>query len=258
MRRLGDWALLAYTVMLFIFLYTPIVSMALVSFNAGRGLLKWEGFTLEWYTRALNNERILTALFNSAWVAVTVTLLSIAMALLAAIAVGRYQFRFRFALNTALFLAIVVPEIAEALTLMLFFLWVNFPFGATTVVIGHLVWFPIVYVVIRARMAGLPQVYEEAAKVLGANEIQTFFRITLPLLMPGIVTGGLLIFTWSWDSFIKTQFTRGPGFETLPIYIWNSVGARGRGLSPEVNAIATLSLIVSIALAYLYARFRSK
>ncbi len=258
MRRLGDWVLLAYTVMLFVFLYTPIVSMALVSFNAGRGLLKWEGFTLEWYVKALNNDRILNALFNSAWVAVTVTLLSIVMALLAAIAVGRYQFRFRFALNTALFLAIVVPEIAEALTLMLFFLWVNFPFGATTVIIGHLVWFPIVYVVIRARMAGMPQVYEEAARVLGANELQTFFRITLPLLMPGIITGGLLIFTWSWDSFIKTQFTRGPGFETLPIYIWNSVGARGRGLSPEVNAIATLSLIVSIALAYFYARFRSK
>ncbi|HIQ29697.1 MAG TPA: ABC transporter permease [Candidatus Caldiarchaeum subterraneum] len=258
MRRLGDRILLAYTIMLFVFLYTPIVSMALVSFNSGRGILKWESFTLEWYTKALSNEKILNALFNSAWVAVTVTLLAIAMALLAAIAVGRYQFRFKLALNTGLFLAIVVPEIVEALTLMLFFLWIGSPFGASTVIIGHLVWFPIVYVVIRARMAGMPRVYEEAARVLGANELQTFFKITLPLLLPGIITGGLLIFTWSWDSFIKTQFTRGPGFETLPIYIWNSVGARGRGLSPEVNAIATLSLIISIALAYLYTRFRGR
>jgi spermidine/putrescine transport system permease protein len=94
--------------------------------------------------------------------------------------------------------------------------------------------------------------------VLGASGVRTFFHVTLPLLGPGIITGGLLIFTWSWDSFIKTQFTRGPGFETLPVYVWNAVGGRGRGLSPEVNAVATLSIIVSVGLAILYARYRSR
>lgn len=258
MRRLGDLALKVYVALVLAVLYIPLFAMAAASFNHGRSLLRWEGLSLEWYLRALTNDRILTALLNSFWVASAVSLIAVGLALLAAISVDKLSSRIRTSLHNIFYLSIIVPEIAEALTLAVFFISVNAPLGSATVVLGHLVWFPLVYVVLRARMAGLPPTYEEAARVLGASGFRTFFHVTLPLLGPGIVTGGLLIFTWSWDSFIKTQFTRGPGFETLPVYIWNAVGGRGRGLSPEVNAVATLSIIVSIVLAVLYSRYRSR
>ncbi len=256
--RMGDFLLKGAVLLIFAFLYAPLAALVIGSFNAGRSMVEWKGFTLDWYVRAFSNERILSAVYNSFWIAGVVTGAAVLMALLAAVAVDKVSARIQSGVNNVLYLSIIVPEIAEALTLVLFFLWVNLPFGVGAVILGHLVWFPLVYVVLRARMAGLPKVYEDAARVLGASGLRTFLNVTLPLLMPGIITGGLLIFTWSWDSFIKTQFTRGPGFETLPVYIWNAVGGRGRGISPEVNAVATISLIISITLAILYTRFRSR
>lgn len=256
--RMGDFLLKGAVLLIFAFLYAPLAALVIGSFNAGRSMVEWKGFTLDWYVRAFSNERILSAVYNSFWIAGVVTGAAVLMALLAAVAVDKVSARIQSGVNNVLYLSIIVPEIAEALTLVLFFLWVNLPFGVGAVILGHLVWFPLVYVVLRARMAGLPKVYEDAARVLGASGLKTFLNVTLPLLMPGIITGGLLIFTWSWDSFIKTQFTRGPGFETLPVYIWNAVGGRGRGISPEVNAVATISLIISITLAILYTRFRSR
>ncbi|MDJ0271090.1 MAG: ABC transporter permease [Candidatus Caldarchaeum sp.] len=256
--RMGDFLLKGAVLLIFAFLYAPLAALVIGSFNAGRSMVEWKGFTLDWYVRAFSNERILSAVYNSFWIAGVVTGAAVLMALLAAVAVDKVSARIQSGVNNVLYLSLIVPEIAEALTLVLFFLWVNLPFGVGAVILGHLVWFPLVYVVLRARMAGLPKVYEDAARVLGASGLKTFLNVTLPLLMPGIITGGLLIFTWSWDSFIKTQFTRGPGFETLPVYIWNAVGGRGRGISPEVNAVATISLIISITLAILYTRFRSR
>lgn len=254
--KFGDIFLKTFAALVFAFLYAPLVAMALVSFNAGRSLLDWSGFTLDWYFKAFSNNRIISALYNSFWIACLVTLVSIFFALLAALAVEKFSEKIRTSMHNMFYLSIVVPEIAEALSLVLFFLWVDLPLGIFAVVVGHLVWFPLVYVVVRARMAGIPKVYEDAARVLGASGLRTFFSVTLPLLMPGIITGGLLIFTWSWDSFIKTQFTRGPGFETLPVYVWNAAGGRGRGISPEVNAVATVSLLVSLTLAFIYVRYR--
>ncbi|MEM4384179.1 MAG: ABC transporter permease, partial [Candidatus Caldarchaeum sp.] len=244
--RMGDFLLKGAVLLIFAFLYAPLAALVIGSFNAGRSMVEWKGFTLDWYVRAFSNERILSAVYNSFWIAGVVTGAAVLMALLAAVAVDKVSARIQSGVNNVLYLSLIVPEIAEALTLVLFFLWVNLPFGVGAVILGHLVWFPLVYVVLRARMAGLPKVYEDAARVLGASGLKTFLNVTLPLLMPGIITGGLLIFTWSWDSFIKTQFTRGPGFETLPVYIWNAVGGRGRDISPEVNAVATISLIISI------------
>jgi spermidine/putrescine transport system permease protein len=256
--RTGDLLLKIFTGAVFVFLYTPIAVMMLSSFNAGRNLLNFTGFSLVWYERALSNQRIISALFNSVLVATIVTLLAVAMAVLTAFAVDRLGRKFALAYNNVLYVSIIIPEIAEALTLVLFFIWTSFPLGFYAVVIGHLVWFPIVYVVVRARMAGMTKTVEEASRVLGASWLRTFIHVTLPLLLPAVVSGGLLVFTWSWDSFIKTQFTRSPGFETLPVYIWNTASGRGRGVLPEVNAIATLSILVSIALAYLYVRYREK
>jgi spermidine/putrescine transport system permease protein len=256
--RLGDLFLKIFTAAILILLYTPISVMVLSSFNAGRNLLNFSGFSLTWYERALSNQRILSALFNSVMVAVVVTALAILMAVVTAFAVDRMGRRFTFTYNNLLYVSIIIPEIAEALTLVLFFIWISFPLGVYAVIIGHLVWFPIVYIVIRARLVGMSRVFEEASRVLGASWSRTFFHVTLPLLLPAVVSGGLLIFTWSWDSFLKTQFTRSPGFETLPVYIWNTASGRGRGILPEVNAIATISIAVSLLLAFLYVRFRTR
>ncbi len=256
--RLGDIFLKIFSAAVLVLLYTPIIVMALSSFNAGRSLLNFTGFSLTWYIKALSNQRIITALLNSILVAGIVTSLAILMAVLTAFAVDRLGRRLSFAYNNLLYVSIIIPEIAEALTIVLFFIWVSFPLGVYAVIIGHLVWFPIVYIVIRARLVGMSKVFEEASRVLGASWFRTFIHVTLPLLLPAIVSGGLLIFTWSWDSFLKTQFTRSPGFETLPVYIWNTAAGRGRGILPEVNAIATISIAVSLTLAYLYVRLRAR
>ncbi|MEM3819814.1 MAG: ABC transporter permease subunit, partial [Nitrososphaerota archaeon] len=146
---------------------------------------------------------------------------------------------------------VIIPEIAEALSLLIMYIFLNIPLGPVTVIIGHIAFdVSFVTIVMRARMAGYDKSIEEAARTLGANEFQTFFRITLPTLYPAILAAGLLAFTLSFDDLIKTLFTTGPGFKTLPLIVWSSA-ARG-GVSPELNSLSSFALSIS----FLFAVFR--
>jgi spermidine/putrescine transport system permease protein len=227
--------------------------MVIFSFNNSTLLGAWQGFTLDWYTTLFQSREIWQALYNSVAVAAIVAVFSVVFGTLTALSMTRYSFKGKTTVDSLLYIPMIIPEIAEALTLLLFYLLIGWGLGLgfMTVLIGHIAYdISFAFVVIRARMTGFDRSLEEAAQTLGANEIQTFFRITLPILMPGIIAGGLLAFTLSYDDFYKSAFTTGPGFETLPLRIW-SMASRG-GVSPELNALTTVAFGISISLALLY------
>ena len=251
-----DKVLKAYSLMVFAFLYVPIFAMVIFSFNDSRLTAVWRGFTLRWYVSLLGSD-VWGAFYNTIFVAALVTVVSIALGTATALAMSRYGFRGKSAFDGYLYIPIIIPEITEALSLLLLYVWAGVPLGLTTIVLGHLTFaIPFAALVIRSRMAGFDRSVEEAAQSLGANELQTFFRVTLPIISTGVVAGALLAFTQSYDDFIKTAFTRGPGVDMLPTTIYNL--ARRGGVSPELNALATLALSISIVMAILWQRFSTK
>jgi spermidine/putrescine transport system permease protein len=242
------------------FLYLPIVVLVLFSFSASRYASIWGGFSLEWYAKLFRNPDIARALLNSLVIAAGTTLIATVLGTLAALGLERVANRRRAArYDAALTLPILVPDIVQGIALLLFFVVVfngleyvidwRPTLGRTTVIIAHAA-FAVSYVavVVRARLNGMDKRFEEAAMDLGANEWQVFQRITLPLIWPGVLSGGLLAFTLSLDEFVITFFTSGPGATTLPIQVWSMVK---RGVTPEINALSTLMLMSSIALVAL-------
>jgi spermidine/putrescine transport system permease protein len=250
-------ALLAYA-----FLYLPIGVLVLFSFSASRYASIWGGFSLEWYVRVFHNPDIIQALLNSLLVATVTALLATVLGTLAALGLERVSERRRAAhYDATLTLPILVPDIVQGISLLLWFVLIfnalehllgwRPTLGRTTIVIAHTA-FAISYVavVVRARLSGLDKTLEEAAMDLGAREWQVLRRITLPLIWPAVVSGGLLAFTLSLDEFVITFFTSGPGSTTLPIQVWSMLK---RGVTPEINALSTLLLLVSIGLVTLSA-----
>jgi spermidine/putrescine transport system permease protein len=248
-------AVLAYT-----FLYLPIVMLVLFSFSSSRYASMWGGFSLEWYAKLFHNLELSQALLNSLLIAAAATLIATVLGTLAALGLERFPDRRRAShYDAALTLPILVPDIVQGIALLLFFVLVfnglervfdwRPTLGRTTVIIAHTA-FAISYVavVVRARLSGMQKSFEEAAMDLGANEWQVFRQITLPLIWPGVLSGGLLAFTLSLDEFVLTFFTSGAGATTLPIQVWSMVK---RGVTPEINALSTLMLLTSITLVTL-------
>lgn len=248
-------AVLAYT-----FLYLPIAVLVLFSFSASHYASVWGGFSLEWYARLFHNPDISQALLNSLLIATATTLIAMVLGTLAALGLEHMPDRRHAShYDAALTLPILVPDIVQGISLLLFFVlafnglervlgW-RPTLGRTTVIIAHAA-FAISYVavVVRARLSGMDRRLEEAAMDLGANEWQVFQLITLPLIWPGVLSGGILAFTLSLDEFVITFFTSGPGATTLPIQVWSMVK---RGVTPEINALSTLMLLASISLVTL-------
>jgi spermidine/putrescine transport system permease protein len=244
-------------VAVFVFLYLPVAVLVFYSFSASRYASIWGGFTLEWYGRLLHNPDIARALLNSLLIAAATALLAAALGTLAALGLTRLAERRRTAhYEAALTLPIMIPDIVQGISLLLLFVLVfdalerllgwRPTMGRTTIAIAHTA-FAISYVavIVRARLHGLDPSLAEAAMDLGADERQVLRRITLPLIWPAVVGGALLAFTLSLDEFVVTFFTSGPGSTTLPILVWSMLK---RGVSPEINALSTLMLLVSIVL----------
>ncbi len=243
------WARLflpANAVAMYLFLYAPIVLLVIFSFNASRFVSVWRGFTLDWYARLFADRAIVRALTNSLIVAFASTAISTAFGTLLALAMERHRFLGKMAFDALLYLPIIIPEISMAVMLLLFFVQASIPLGLSTIIISHVA-FNISYVtvVVRARLAGCSVTLEEAAQDLGANGWQTFRRITLPLLLPGIVAGALLAFTLSLDDYVITAFTSGVGSTTLPVYVYGKVKT---GITPDINALSSLMLMASMVL----------
>jgi len=243
--KIFDRILKSFTFFILILMYLPIVIMIFFSFNSTKSLVRFTGFSFRWYSELFQDKIVWGALYNSITVAVAVTVISVVLALLMANAMVRYEYKGGSLIDAFIYIPIVIPEITESLALLIFLGVIGFPKGFWSVVLGHATFgATFAVVVLRARIAGFRKSVEEAARTLGADEIQTFFRITLPILMPGIIAAALLVFTLSFDDFIKTSFTRGVGFQTLPLVIYSS--AKRGGVSPGLNALSTFSFGVSL------------
>lgn len=243
-----DKVLHAYTIMVYTFLYAPIVLVIFFSFVNSKYMDLRSGLSFRWYFKLFSDPKVWEAFWNSIWIGLVVTLVSVLLGILVSFALTRYEFKGTTVIDYLLYIPIIIPEIAESLSLLIFYIAFNVPLTAWTVVIGHIA-FDISFaaVVIRARMAGFDRSVEEAARILGANELQTFIRVTMPILMPGIIASAFMAFSMSYGDYIKTSFTRGPGFNTLPIHIMTSA-ARG-GFAPTLNALTTFSLTIAFVLA---------
>jgi spermidine/putrescine transport system permease protein len=245
----------------FAFLYAPLAVVVVFSFNAAHYGTDWQGFTWDWYLRLLNNPQAIAASINTLELACTSTFFAVLFGSVLAYGMSRYQFPFKGLFHHVLHVPVFIPDIVMAVALLLFFAvlrkWLaGFELGMTTMVIAHITFqIPFVAIVVRARMADCDPQLEEAAADLGAGPWQTFRHVTFPLMLPGIVAGGLLAFTLSLDDFVVSFFTSGPGATTLPILIYSSVK---RGLTPDINALASLIVFVSALTVVTVAWFRGR
>jgi putrescine transport system permease protein len=232
------------------FLYIPILSMVVFSFNASKLVTVWDSAhspTLKWYFSLLDNEEILDAAWISAKVAVINATGAVILGTLAGFGLARFrQFRGRFTFNAMATAPLVMPEVITGLSLLLLFVameqLIGWPAGRgiTTMTIGHMT-FSMAYVtvIVNSRMATFDTSLEEAAMDLGARPVKVFFLITLPIIFPAILSGWLLAFTLSWDDLVISSFTSGPGTSTLPMVVFSKVRL---GVSPEINVLATLTI----------------
>ena len=268
-RRVGRALLWLNPFVTYFFLWAPIVVLIVFSFNAGVSVSRWSGFSLEWYRNIIANTisvdsiatnfqtgLLLASVRNSLIVAGSATVISSIIGTMFALAVARGRFPGRKIFDALFYLPVVIPDITLGVALAVFFRIV-FEYWQTisgqrllpgfgTIIIAHVA-FNISYVaiVVRSRLASMDATLEEAASDLGANRLQAFLRITFPILLPGILAGGLLAFTLSLDDFVVTFFTSGVGTTTLPLYVYGLLKQR---VPPEINAISTLMITVSIVL----------
>lgn len=240
----------------FLFLYVPISAVVVFSFNSGEQTAVWQGFTFDWYAALFEDAALWRACRNSLIIAGAATLIATVIGTATALAIERYRFRLRTALVRCLYLPIIMPDIVLAIALLTFYVQARMPLGLTSVIIAHGV-FNIAYVtiVVRARLQGYDNSVEDAALDLGATEWQTFWRITLPLIAPGIIGGAMLAFTLSIDDFVITFFTAGVGWTTLSVHIYSLLKF---GITPKINAISTMLLVNSIGFILLFLWFREK
>jgi spermidine/putrescine transport system permease protein len=258
--RWGKRVLSLNMVLSLLFLYVPILVLVVFSFNDSKLAAHWEGFTFRWYRALLSNESILSSTWASIRVAVISTVVATIIGTMTAIGMERFRFPFRKLYDGVLYLPIVNPEIVTGVSLLAFFALtlsaINSAFGLAgdsalrtglvTVTLTHIAFnIAFVTVVVRTSLKDFNKGLEEAAQDLGANEWMTFRRITLPLIMPGIVAGALLAITLSLDNFVITFFVTGPGGTTLPIEVFGRIR---RAISPEINAISTIMLGISVLL----------
>ncbi len=243
---LNERLLSLYAIAIFGFLYLPIFILIIYSFNANKVVGVWQGFSLQWYEELFTDRAIASAFKNSIWVATWSTLISTFLGTMAALVLERYRFRGRLTFDAVLYLPIIIPDIVMALSTLLFFVMVGIALSRNTILIAHVAFnISFVAVIVRARLATMDVNLEEAAADLGASEWTAFRRVTMPLLMPGIVAGALLAFTLSLDDFVITFFVSGPGSTTLPVRVYSMIKF---GVTPEVNAISTLMLLGSTIL----------
>ncbi|MDP3897699.1 MAG: ABC transporter permease subunit [Mesorhizobium sp.] len=247
---------IASIVLGFAFLYLPIVLLVIFSFNESKLVTVWTGFSTKWYVSLFNN----TSLMDAAWVTARVGVLSATFATIlgtmAALALTRYtRFRGRVLFSGMVFAPLVMPEVITGLSLLLLFVAIGFDRGFMTVTLAHITFsMCFVAVVVQSRLMTFDRSLEEAAMDLGATPVKTFFQITLPVIMPAIVSGWMLAFTLSLDDLVIASFTSGPGATTLPMKIYSQVRL---GVTPEINAVCTL-LIGVVAMGVIIASLVNK
>ncbi|NBN64552.1 ABC transporter permease subunit [Microvirga tunisiensis] len=247
MRTGPSWFNITSIVLGFAFLYLPILILVIFSFNESRLVTVWAGFSTKWYGELLNNQQLLQSAFVSlrvAFLSATAATVLGTMAALVLVRLGRFRGRTLF--SGMIYAPLVMPEIILALSFLLLFVAIDQPRGFWTIVLSHTTFaMCFVAVVVQSRLVGFDRSLEEAALDLGCPPARTFFVITLPLILPGVVAGWMLAFTLSLDDLVISSFTTGPGATTLPMMIYSQVRL---GVTPEINAACTILVgIVTVA-----------
>ncbi|MFN2486568.1 MAG: ABC transporter permease [Acidimicrobiia bacterium] len=247
LRRRWDWfngLLRTYAVLLYIFLFTPILVVVIYSFNKGRFLVNWDGFGTNWYGVAVENEGIQNALATSLRVAAANAVVAVVLGTMAGIALARRSGKWSRPFLILVFLILVAPEIVDAISYLIFFVRINLGWSFARLVIGHSIFnSAVVTLIVLARLQGLDESPEEAAADLGATPWRAFRQITLPLMLPAVLAGALLAFTFSLDDVIISSFVSTSGGTTLPVYVFSALRTGMRG---DLAAISTVTLAATL------------
>jgi spermidine/putrescine transport system permease protein len=278
------------TVLVYAFLYAPILVLIVFAFNSSRtnilfggfithiGPLAMDGSTVvqspcgpfHWFCELAKNREVMGATKNTLTIAFISTISSTIIGTMAALALQRFNFRLKTLTQVSLYIPIVIPEIVMGIGILVLFsqlfTFVNGLFGISgdarlamglpTVIVSHIAFsIPFVTLVVQARLQGFDKSIEEAAMDLGANELVTFWRVTFPTILPGILSGGLMAFTLSLDDFVITFFTTGPGSTTLPIYVY---GLLRRIITPQVNALSTVWVMIVFIIMFLMQKIQNR
>lgn len=238
-----------YLVLVFIFLYAPIFALALFSFNDSKSMAKWNGFTFKWYKQLFHNERIISALITTVVVAVLAATIATIIGTISAIGINKMKGAKKTFLLNINYLPVLNPDIVTAIGLMILFIFFNMNLGFATMLLAHIT-FNIPYVVLSVlpKLKQMPDNIENAAMDLGAKPLYTLWKVVIPQIKPGIVSGFLIAFTMSIDDFIISFFNTGNGVTNLSIEVYSMAK---RGIKPEINALSTLMFITVLSLLLL-------
>jgi spermidine/putrescine transport system permease protein len=233
------------------FLYLPLTIVVAYSFNDSRLNAEWVGFTWHWYSVLVHDDDMLAAAANSLLIALTASLCATLLGTMAGLAIHRYRLKL---LNVMVLTPVAMPEILLGVSLLLFFIQVlNLSLGMFSIVLAHITFsMGFVAVIVRAQLTSIDESLFEAARDLGASPWETFRHITFPLIRPAVIAGGLMAFTLSIDDFVVTFFTAGVGVQTLPLRIYSMIKI---AVTPEVNAVSTLLMLLTLTMIVLASRF---
>ncbi|MCL1815284.1 MAG: ABC transporter permease [Treponema sp.] len=236
-----------------VFLFLPLFVLILYSFNASKGMA-WTGFSLVWYEQLFFRSRDLwRAFWHSIFIALASAASATVIGTMGAIGINWYRFKLRNYVQTISFLPMILPEIIIGVSLSIFFAGIGLHLGLITILIAHISFnLPFVFLMVMARLDEFDFSIIEAAHDLGASEIQTLLKITIPVCMPGIVSGFLTAVTISLEDFVITYFVTGPGSSTLPIYIYSAIRF---GVSPVINALSVVMILGTVLLTFLLRNF---
>ena len=239
-----------YMGIIFFLMYMPVAVVIIFSFNESKLPVRFTGFSLKWYQELLGDSAMIEALGNSLILGVASCLVSAVIGTLGAVGLSRIHWKTKGALEYISILPLMIPEIILGMVLMAFFYLLNIPFGMLTLLLGHTVFcVPYILMEVKARLAGMDPSLEEAARDLGAGSFRAFWDITLPLIMPAVVSGSLLAFAMSMDDVVISIFVNGPRISTLPVKVYTQLKT---GATPEINALCTLMLVFTLGVLAVY------
>ncbi len=233
-----------YAFLVYAVLYIPVAVMIAFSFNNQRYNYYWNGFTTQWYGKLFSNSALINSLWYSIIIAILSTIISVIIGTIGALGLKKYEFKGKKVINNMLYIPIIVPEIVLAVALLIIFMKVGLSLGMGSILIGHCTFcIPYAVVTIKGRISGDNDTLEEASMDLGANRIQTFLRVTLPTIFPGVMSAAFLSFTLSFDDVVMSNMLAGARQSTLPVLI---LSMNKSGITPDVNALTTIMVLVIV------------
>lgn len=229
--------------LVYLFLYLPLIILIVYSFNDSRVNVGWVGFTLKWYKVLFADKQLIAAAVNSLTIALIASTVSVVLGTLAGVALHKYKVPL---LSTLVMIPVAAPELLVGVSLLLFFILINFTLGMASITLAHIAFcLSFVTIAVKTRMHGMDDSLIDAARDLGASPTKAFFLVLLPTILPGVIAGWLMAFTLSIDDFVITFFTAGVGSSTLPLAIYSMLKM---GVTPEVNAASTIIILCTLIL----------